>query len=111
MTEETRILLAIREYYITTRQVGHTHMLLNGADNVENPLILVHAARMKDLLRASSKNPNKLDIVSLQEPQGLMGKRKPLLIDNAAMILLIDSALQRIAELEKENYALKDMIK
>jgi len=111
MTPETQVLLNLQRYYINTRQIGHTSALVHGAENVDNVVVLVHSLRMKQIIQAMSKNQKNIQVACMTDPDCLIAVRKPLLIDNAAMVNLLDYALQRISFLEKENYALRDTIK
>jgi len=113
MTPETQILLNLHRYFLQTRQCGHTTALVRGAENVDAK-VLVHSLGMKDILKKVSKNKKDLDTITFSDLNNgsiLAGFKKPLVIDNATMTILLKYALERIAHLEKENYALKEMVK
>ena len=93
MTPETRVLLDLKQYYIATRQSGHTSTIVHGVENVENAVVLVHSHRMKDVLRALSKNQKNIEVACITDPNCLRGLRKPLVVDNAAMVILLEYAL------------------
>jgi hypothetical protein len=91
----------IIHYYSSTRQVGHTTGMLEGANYVDNPLILVHSTEMGDHIkrRMGAKN---VSFVSLNSKSFLRGLKKPLFIDNCAAWVLFKEALHEIQTLEEK---------
>lgn len=92
------------QYYQTTRAVGHTYAMINGAKNTDNVLVLVHSQKYASEIKA--KYP-KAEFTGFLNLEGLRGKRKPLLIDNGAMCAILQNALIEIRELQKQNKDLK----
>lgn len=95
------------QYYRLTRQVGHTTAMLNGAKNAVRTIILAHDMNFATFL--AKQCPNVVPI-SLGGIMKLRGRRKPLLIDNAAMAQILDGLLKEISELNKEISALRGVL-
>jgi hypothetical protein len=88
----------LRNYYAATRQCGHTTAMVRGAQNVDTVAIL---AASQDHARTLKQMAPKADCISLYAPTALRGMRKPLLVDNHTMHVLLSDALQEIERLEK----------
>lgn len=85
-------------YYGTGRQVGHTTLMMEGTDHYQKEkLVLVHNKNYGDEL--GFKNG---EIVSWKNLDRLCGHRKPMVIDNAALIEILSDTLDEIERLEKE---------
>jgi len=106
---EIQSLLNLRQYYEINRQVGNTTTLIRGVENVENALVLVHSPKIQRFLNQNSKK--NIETKSIEDPLCLVGVRKPVVIDNAAMSVLLNYTLQTIARLERENFELREKIK
>lgn len=87
----------LRTYYQMSRQVGHTHVMLNGAVNSPKALVLVG-----NLQQGMDLQPklHPIQVVTLGSISTLRGKSAPLAIDNAAMWLLLDRSVREIERLE-----------
>jgi hypothetical protein len=92
---------ALRNYYAINRKVGHTKLIEDGTKNSDKKLILVH--KKTDILFSESKE----DQVSWNSLDRLIGEDKPLVIDNAVMLLLLDEAINKIERLEEDAEKLR----
>lgn len=88
----------IRNYYMTARQCGHTTAMVKGAQNVDSVAILAASHDHARILKQLAPNA---DCISLYTPTALRGMRRPLLVDNHTMHVLLSDALQEIERLEK----------
>lgn len=87
----------LKTYYDLTRQVGHTTAMLKGADNTDCIVVSHEYVMGKHIQDMSSKKKN-LDVISQNMLCELRGCRKPLLIDNAVMWLLLDDIISCLEE-------------
>jgi hypothetical protein len=91
-------LKAVADYLEVNRQVGHSKTLSLGLNNSPDALVLVHnLACKKDFPRIEQER-----LISLASLDRLRGERAPLVIDNAAMWLLMRDAVETIESLEKK---------
>jgi hypothetical protein len=88
----------LRNYYATTRQCGHTTVMVRGAQNVDTVAILAASHNHARILKQLAP---KADCISLYATTALRGMRKPLLVDNHTMHVLLSDALEEIERLEK----------
>lgn len=96
-------LVELSNYIHATRRVGHTTTMIRGAQNVDKAIIIVrnqHSAN--HLKKAYFYKDTDHDVISLAsiKASALCGKKKPLAIDNDALMQLCDAAVARIAQLE-----------
>jgi hypothetical protein len=98
------------QYYLTTRQVGHTTTMLNG---IKDDKVLIMSLTSKDAKVICQRNDKALPISydAFDYTFSLRGRRMPLLIDNSAMIVLLEDALREISRLEGRIEYLKSMRK
>jgi len=101
----------LRNYIESNRRVGHTTAMIRGAQNVDNVLVIAanqhHAAMLhRELPRA--------EVVAITSPVCMIGKTKPLVMDNQALWEICGGALAeierletRIAELSQENVSVE----
>lgn len=74
------------------RGAGHTYSALNGVLNNDNAILIVHDHRFaKSLGLPKNKYLTIYDI-----PEGLVGKRKAIVIDNHALFLLVQNHTESI---------------
>lgn len=91
------------DYYMNTRQVGHSTLIKKGFENFDREKLLLTYNRT-----GHPNIPTKKDeIISWNNLDKLRGCKKPLIIDNAVIYCILDDAIQRITELEEENKQLK----
>lgn len=91
--EET--LASIVRYYAVNRRVGHTAAILKGVDNVQPaPLLMVHARSFR---------PTKVELITAFDCDRLMGRAQALVIDHLCIQVLMQEAVNRIAELRAER--------
>lgn len=91
-------LLDLKTYYETTRQVGHTTKMINGAKSGKC-LVLTHNMQMEKHIKNMCKNKEMI-IVSLKSRNFIRGFNLPLLIDNAAMYELICDTLKELDKIQ-----------
>lgn len=91
------ILKAIVRHLQSTRGVGHTTAMIRGAQNVEEVIVVAENQHYADLLQR--KLPS-ADVVSLGGITRMGGVRKPLVVDNEALLNLLHSALLEIERLD-----------
>jgi hypothetical protein len=84
-------------YYIATRAVGHTHTLIHGADEQTNGTVVL-AVNMK-YAEEIARQCYQATPVSWSGLERLRGQRKPLVIDNSAMLCLLSEAVVEITNL------------
>lgn len=110
----------LKDYYNSTRQVGHTTAVMEGIKNVDGA-ILTHNQEFGTFLSKNGgvggssglqRNPvlrkrkkeSKIEVVSLAHIQNdgsvLKGLRTPLVIDNAALCFIFSDAYSEISRLE-----------
>ena len=82
----------ISHYLRVTKGCGHTTLLLDGVDNSDRPSIMITIC--------SRRTPGKSMNVSLQSLHRLRGHKKPLVIDNGALLVLLEESLATIENLE-----------
>ena len=87
-------------YYDITRRAGHTHGMLEGANYIDNPLILTHDTQMATHIKKLLRSPKGVVVKSINSPSCLRGFRRPLFIDNAALMVLFKEAVNEIKRLE-----------
>lgn len=89
------ILCSILNYLEANRQVGHTTMMLEGATNHPNGIVLTHTNEMAREL--GKKYPDNV-FVSMRSitSGGLCGRHSPLAVDNATLHLILGEALGEI---------------
>jgi len=95
-------------YHVSTRQVGHTTAMLEGAKNTDGIIILAHNM---DFARQLAKQCPDAIPISWQEDGllSLRGMRRPLLIDNAAIWSILSEAAKEIQSLQAEIMKLKEL--
>jgi hypothetical protein len=97
-TEKIQIII---DYITSRKQVGHTYTMLNGAVN-NDCLVMVPTRRIGDVLGLGVK------AISLNELPKLYGTAKPLVIDNSALEILLQGALDEVNSLRQEIYMLQN---
>jgi len=90
-------LITLGNYFIATRQVGHTTAMMEGAKNTS---CLILTSNQMGVDRLKTFKP-KGDVISIQNvEQDLRGRNQPLLLDNEAVVTVISHALEEIRRLE-----------
>lgn len=102
-----RILTGLRDYFSTNRQVGHTKAMIEGAGK-SNCIVVVHDYNsVKDMTKQLLKKNKKQSVKCLSLAEvgfgELIGHKKPLLLDNAALYDILTDALHEIKRLKKIN--------
>ena len=86
-------------YYLETRQVGHTTLMKEGTNHYDKDFfVLTMNMQHGDAIELKPKN-----IISWQNIDRLIGHNKPLAIDNGTMTELLIDAIMRIEALDEEN--------
>lgn len=87
------------QYFSTVRQVGHTSIMLTGV--TDDSVIITHNKQWADNL-GSKTDATCIPLYCI--PNGrLRGTSKPLVLDNAATLVLLNDLLADIAHLKEEN--------
>ena len=90
-------LLYLVRYYNDARHCGHTNAILFGMKrNPKAMMLTIDAQGMKQLKHRIPE----MDVVTIDELGKLAGLRRPLTIDNHALVLLLSEALEEINRLE-----------
>ncbi len=85
------------QYFQRNRGVGHTTVMVRGVADSENVVVLAHDYSFHDVI--STLCGKKVDVVTLNTLDELIGRNTPLVIDNGAMTLLLRDALFEITTL------------
>ena len=106
-----KLLDALIRYLLSTRQTGHTELMLKGVNNTQKDCIVV-VAKIDDI-RTLSKRVGPKDAVRICclgeiEQDSLRGSSRPLAIDNHALTALCTGALTQIVTLEGKVEALQE---
>jgi hypothetical protein len=80
-------------YWQSTRQIGHTTLMLTGVVNEPRGLLLVANQDQKKYL---SKSVNKDQMITIHELQELRGVRKPLVVDHFALRVMLNDVLEKL---------------
>ena len=92
-------LSTLLEYYSSSRRIGHTTAMLNGAFKV--PCVVI-AASNESCRHIKTFNDN-LRVISLTALDSqLRGVHSPILLDNFTLMTLFNGAFQEITKLENE---------
>ena len=92
----------LRHYFDSTRQVGHTTLLKDGTNNYNrDKLILTYKKEEHTFF-----NNKPSEIISWGNLNALRSHKKPLVVDNGVLWLMLNETIKYIDELEKykENY-------
>jgi hypothetical protein len=95
----------LRHYYLANRKKGHTTLMKEGTNNVEDKFILSYSKKDHNFLGVKPG-----EVVSWGNLYQLRGQDKPLVIDNGAMLQILDDTLDLIVELELKHQNLKRSI-
>lgn len=101
----------LRDYYMRTRAVGHTRLMIDGASGFEREHLVVGLFVQRDFLRRHL--PKKSALVTLKdiEDRTLVSQRAPIAFDNAALDVIFAQALSEICSLEAQVHTLKLKLK
>ena len=94
---------ALRAYYETTRQVGHSTLMMKGTDTYEREKLILDYKKS----HFEYRNCKPAEIISWHRLEALKGNNKPLAIDNGVMWVILNETLNYIEELESKNYSLR----
>lgn len=94
IAHKLRLLL---EYYTSTRAVGHTSVMFAGAREADDIFILGYNYDGANLLARECKDAHPLGWAGLCE-KNLRGHRRPLLIDNGAMVAMLEECLMVLGD-------------
>jgi hypothetical protein len=99
--KKLKILLA---YYSINRGVGHTALLKEGTRNYDgDKFVLSH--RKTDCQYLDVKPE---EVISWENLDPLCGSKKPLIIDNAAIICILYETVAKLNELKEQNKKLRE---
>ncbi len=96
---------AILSYYDTTRGVGHTKAMLNGALSDEDVIIITHAQHYADKLCNEHKHARVYGVEHLSDK--LCSTRNPIVFDNATIYKLLLLLLKEHEKIEERLEATK----
>jgi hypothetical protein len=98
-------------YLDSTRGVGHTTTMLQGAENTDC-LVVGHNHDMYDILKTIMGGKKNIHFRSLSqvERDGLRGYRMPIVLDNAALYSLLSSLLFEMEKMRDENEMMANKI-
>lgn len=92
-------LQTLLDYFLSTRQVGHSRLVQQGTETQETPcFVIVHSIEAKANL--SIKSSSNVIPVTLNELLDLRGRYYPMVFDNFALVMLFRDALNRINKLK-----------
>lgn len=97
----------IQTYYEVTRKRGHTHGMLCGANNIENPVILSSTNECAKHLKSTKVTNHSAITRSIYGASPLRGMNRPLFLDNDALWVLCRDAVKEIDKLRSEVAQLK----
>jgi hypothetical protein len=100
----TQKLLILDRYFRDSRQSGHTTAMMNGA-NESDCIVLANNQVGADFIKTLNPKCNVIAFSNIDH--SLQGIRKPLLIDNAAAIDILETALSEIHRLEQKIQVMK----
>lgn len=101
----------IRNYLGSTRQVGHTQLMIDGVRNSRESIVLALNKHSGEYIeRRNVLFPNAHKVVTLHNLDNLIGHRKPMAIDNGALFSLLDEAVSEIEKLSTLSDAADDAI-
>jgi hypothetical protein len=87
-------------YYFATRSVGHTRLLNEGVANyTKDKLVLCSTVQAGDTMRI--KRSEILTLEGLHRDT-LRGRATPLVVDNSAMMVLLDESIKCIGDLQNQ---------
>jgi hypothetical protein len=90
-------------YYSENRKAGHTALLKEGTRKyVGDKFILSHCKRDYQYLEVKPE-----EVISWENLDALIGSKKPLVIDNDAMICILSETVAKLNELKEENKKLR----
>jgi len=92
-------LIALGQYFDSARQVGHTTAMMDGAKNADC-LILAHNQAGADFIKTLKPKGKVVAFPAIDRE--LKGQRKPMLLDNAAVVAVVQTALGEIERLERK---------
>lgn len=97
-------LQAISAFFLRTRRQGHTSAMLNGALNTADVLVITHDENFAEILRNENMNRNEREVafMSLGNLDALIGRRSPVLIDHAAVVMLCEEASSKIDGMDRD---------
>lgn len=76
----------LRDYFYSTRGVGHTNAARKGVDNLSNARLLV--------LRKITRNEKE---VALSQTERLRGTKSPLVLDNGVVVQILDYVINKLS--------------
>lgn len=94
--------------YLGLRGVGHTYTMVNGVKTVDAIVLVAHKQDEKYI---NSMAGRKVDCVSLDAVHRLRGNRKPLVVDNHALSILLGWVFDIVLEYQKETNRLRSQIR
>jgi hypothetical protein len=102
-------LALLKMYFDTRRGAGHTRAMIQGAINAKDVIILSHNHRYGHDLQRGCRHAR---IISWEDGLGdLKGRGGPLVIDNAAMAVVLGDVLDMLKELQVENALIKRQLR
>ena len=100
-------LIELRDYFYSVRNVGHTTAMMEGAKNVDC-IVLSHCEEGTRFIKSLDYQG---DVKSVHQIGGgkLKGLRKPMVLDNAALVEVLNMALIEIEKQEARVEKVKNL--
>lgn len=99
MSKIEDILEGYLNYYISTRQVGHTTTMLNGAKSNSDSLVVVANEIMGRYIRENHDS----NYITYCNINNLKGRNAPIVFDNAALHMIFSDVLIELNYLKRVN--------
>jgi len=101
----TRRIKVIVDFYQQSRAAGHSHAVASAARLNPNVLVLTPERSGGWLARLTGSNAQ---VVTFSELSGLVGKQNPLLLDNSAVMELLEETLDLLAHAQCSRAARRE---
>ena len=96
----------LREYLLSTRGVGHTRTMIEGAKYSNGVVVVLHSSDYAYTREMRKRVP---EAVTVGWPEiSVVGLRLPLVMDNGGLLHMLSDALEVIDALQKENEGLRN---
>jgi len=93
------ILRYLVQYYNSARHCGHTNSILFGMKR--NPKAMMLTVDHRGVKQLQHRIPE-MDVITISELDKLAGLRRPLTVDNHALVFILSAALEEIHKLEQQ---------
>ena len=105
-----KTLYTLMQYYAVTRQAGHTTAMLEGVKHTDGAvLVLTHNFRYGESLKRLA--PNTIPVSLDCSMEAMVGRKAPMVVDNAALHQIASSAFSEIQSLRDMVDGLNQTVK